>query len=228
MAFAGFDCSGFPGETIIQKLRGTTNFKFCGYYLAPAPSHSDQSWMGKRSFLKNLGFGIAPFYVGEQVAGPGSLHPSSMKGSEDGRDAARLMQSQGFPAGSCVYLDLENGQPLNRPGLPLDQYLNSWCKAVSDSGFHPGIYCSHTLAEEIHALQPAARIFPFNVPTTAPHPGPEPPYPEPNPSESGFAQALAFQYQQNALISIPGEAKQLKVDLDSAATEDPSAPAAVA
>jgi hypothetical protein len=228
MAFAGFDCSGFPGESVMRTLRNTTNFKFCGYYLAPAPSHPDQSWMGKRSFLVDLGYGIAPFYVGEQVDGPGSHHPSSAKGSADGRDAARSMESQGFPAGSCVYLDLENGQPLNRPGLPLDQYLNSWCAALSDSGFQPGIYCSHALAEEIHTLQPTARMFPFNIPTTAPHPVDGPPYPEPDPSKSGFAQALAFQHQQNALISILGVAKQLTVDLDSAVTEDPSAPAAVA
>jgi hypothetical protein len=228
MAFAGFDRSSFPGEAIMQKLRSTTNLRFCGYYLAPAPSHSDTSYMGKLSFLQNLGFGIVPLYVGEQVVGPGSRNPSSAKGTTDGNDAVEMMRSEGFADGSCVYLDLENGPPLNRSGLPLSEYVNSWCDAVSDGGFLPGIYCSHSLAGEIQQLQPNARIFAFRVTTTAPHEVPGPPFPEPDPDGSGFADAFAFQHQQNALISVPGEAKRLQVDLDSANAEDPSNPAAVA
>ncbi len=228
MPFAGFDCSGFPGKPIMEKLKDTTNFRFCGYYLAPAPSHSDPSWMGQLSFLNDLGFGTIPLYVGEQVTGAGSLNPSSRKGLQDGRDAAELMQDQGFVAGSCVYLDLENGPPLNAHGLPLDQYVKSWCEALSDGGFQPGIYCSHLLAKQVVDLQPGARIFAFKVATTDPHRGPSSPYPEPDPSQSGFDGTFVFQHQQNALISVKGEAKRLKVDLDSAATEDPSAPATVA
>ena len=228
MAIAGFDCSGFPGKTIVQKLRSTTNLRFCGYYLAPAPSHSDTSWMGELSFLQNLGFGILPLYVGEQVEGAGSRHPSSAKGTKDGNDAIQMMTSEGFTPGSCAYLDLENGPPLNRSGLPLGEYVNSWCNAVSAGGFLPGVYCSHALADEIRQLQPAARIFAFKVATTVPHSFHEPPYPEPKPSESGIAGALVFQHQQNVLIAVQGEAKRLKVDLDSALTEDPSAPAPVA
>jgi len=223
MAFAGFDCSGFPGERIIQTLKRTTNLKYCGYYLAPAPSHSDTSWMGKRSFLHTLGFGMAPFYVGEQIEGPGSHEPSAAKGATDGQDAAQMMNSQGFAPGSCVYLDLENGPPLR-----LGEYVNSWCNAVSDHGFLPGVYCSHLLAVEIQALQPTARILAFKVTTTAPHSVSGPPYPELDPKGSGFAEAFAWQHQQNALISVPGEAKRLKVDLSSALTDDPSAPAALA
>ncbi|SRR5216683_1716857 len=124
MAFAGIDCSGFPGERIMRTLQRTTNLKFCGYYLAPAPSHSDTSWMDKRSFLQTLGFGFAPFYVGEQVEGPGSHEPSIAKGATDGKDSARMMKTQGFAPGSCVYLDLENGPPLR-----LGEYVNSWCNA---------------------------------------------------------------------------------------------------
>jgi hypothetical protein len=138
------------------------------------------------------------------------------------------MTSEGFAAGSCVYLDLESGPPLNRPGLPLGEYVNSWCNAVSDGGFLPGVYCSHLLAGDIQQLQPNARIFAFKVATTETHPVAGPPYAEPDPDESGVADAFAFQHQQNALITVPGEAKRLKVDLDTALTEDPSTPAAVA
>jgi len=179
--------------------------------------------MGKRSFLHNLGFGIVPIYIGEQVEGSGSLHPSLDKGTTDGNDAVQLMINEDFAQGSCVFLDLENGPPLR-----LGEYVNSWCYAVSNGGFLPGVYCSHLLADEIQELQPTARIFAFKVTTTAPHPVPGPPYPEPDPRGSGFAKAFVYQHQQNALIFVPGEAKQLKVDLDSALTEDPSARTPVA
>jgi Rv2525c-like, glycoside hydrolase-like domain len=223
MTFAGFDTSGYPGDRIMLKLRDTTNFWYCGYYLAPAPRHSDTSYMGKRNLLQGLGFGILPLYVGEQVEGPGSLHPSPENGAKDGNDAVRLMRGEGFPEGSCVFLDLENGPPLR-----LGDYVDNWCGAVSNDGFLPGVYCSHLLADDIHRLQPIARIFAFKVGTTAAHPVSGPPYPEPDPGRSGFAAAFVFQHQQNALIAVPGEAKRLKVDLSCARVADPSAPTSVA
>jgi hypothetical protein len=179
--------------------------------------------MGKRKLLQDLGFGIMPLYVGEQVEGAGSLNPTSEKGTIDGNAAVQMMTSEGFARGSCVYLDLENGPPLR-----LGDYVNSWCNAVTAGGFLPGIYCSHLLADEVQQLQPAARIFAFRVTTTTPHPIPGPLYPAPDPSGSGYAQTFVYQHQQNALISVPGQAKRLTVDLDSALTHDPSAPAAVA
>src|SRR6266704_4781770 len=167
MAFAGFDRSGYPGDAIMKTLHDTTNLRFCGYYLAPAPSHSDPSWMGKRSFLQHLGFGFAPVYVGEQVEGPGSHHSSAAKGTADGNDAVNKMRTEGFTAGSCVYLDLENGPPLS----PIQRdYMNSWCSAVKAGGFLPGVYCSHLMAADVHAQQPTARIWAVRVTTVLPHP----------------------------------------------------------
>jgi len=81
MAFAGFDCSGFPGETVMQKLRSTTNFKFCGYYLAPAPSHSDPSWMGKRSFLKIWDLALHHFTLASRLQGLGAATPLQRRGA---------------------------------------------------------------------------------------------------------------------------------------------------
>jgi hypothetical protein len=222
MAFAGFDRSGYPGDMIMTTLKNTTNLVFCGYYF-PAPSHSDPSWLGKRSFVQSLGFGIAPIYVGEQVEGPGSHHPSREKGTIDGNDAARQMESEGFAPGSCVYLDLENGPPLQ----PIQaDYVNSWCDAVQGAGFFPGVYCSHLLAAPINAQQATARIWAVKVTTTAPHPVAGPPYPEVNPGiGSGFPAAALVQLHQNCQIRVAGLAKPLTVDLDSAAMPNPGAPA---
>ena len=140
MGFAGLDRSGYPGDAIMKIIRETTNLKWCGYYLAQAPAHKDPSWMGKRKVLTELGYGIAPLYLGEQTEGPGSRHPSAEKGTTDGKDAVRKMADEGFPPGSCVYLDLENGPPLPDS---LRDYMNAWCSAVRDNGFLPGVYCTH-------------------------------------------------------------------------------------
>jgi hypothetical protein len=107
MAFAGFDRDVYPGDALMTKLIATTNLKWCGYYLHPAPSHSDGSWMGKRAFLNGIGWGLAPLYVGEQTVGPGSHNPSVAKGLADGNDAVNLMVGEGFPHESCVYLDIQ-------------------------------------------------------------------------------------------------------------------------
>src|SRR6266566_10150723 len=39
----GFDTSAYPGDAVMTLLR--PSFDFCGFYLAPAPSHNNASWM---------------------------------------------------------------------------------------------------------------------------------------------------------------------------------------
>lgn len=218
-AFAGFDRSSFPGATKMAKLKANTNLVFCGFYLAPAPSHGDIGWMGQRAALVALGFGIAPIYVGQQVIGPGSKKPSAAQGTTDGKNAVALLKKAGFPTGTFVYLDLENGAPLPQN---LADYVGSWCDAVTAApgGFKPAVYCSHAIAAAVHNLRPTARIWAFKVPTTASHPAAGPPFPTPNPSGSGFPGAQMFQFDQNCTITVPGVGK-LVVDLDSALTANP-------
>jgi len=227
-AFAGFDTSIYPGDAIMSWLKANTNLVWCGYYLAPAPSHSkDSSWMGTRARLSAAGWGIAPLYVGEQPANAnvsGSFHLSPGKGAIDGRQTVTLMTGEGFPPGSCVYLDLENGAPLRDQQGP---YLVNWCTEVQNGGYTPGIYCSHGLAQAVRALQPDCRIWAFKVPLhTPPIPPVPPPFPEKDPSGSGFPDAIAWQLDQNRVIKVLASQTSLTVDLDSANTNDPGAPLA--
>src|SRR3954465_14493557 len=104
MAILGFDAFAFPGAAAMLWLRQNANFRFTGFYLAPAPRHPDASWMGSRAFLAANGWGTIPTYVGLQVE-DGGLSPST--GAQHGQHAAALMQQAGFPFGSVVYLDLE-------------------------------------------------------------------------------------------------------------------------
>ncbi len=66
--FAGMDVAGYPGDLVMQSLIINTNLKWTGFYLTPAPSQGHNlKWMGKHDFLRGLGWGIAPIYVGRQV-----------------------------------------------------------------------------------------------------------------------------------------------------------------
>jgi hypothetical protein len=222
-AHAGFDCSDYPGDQVMAWLRANTNLAWCGYYLAPAPSHSATSWMGKRGALNAAGWGIAPLYVGEQVIGHGSQHPSGAKGQTDGVDAVALMRQEQFPAGTHVYLDLEDG---SLPGA-LRLYVEAWIDAVAPSGYQPAIYCSHVIADAVVTARPATPIWAFKVTTTADHNLDGTHFREVDPAGSGFGAARMWQLEQNALIGVPLlRSGRLKVDLSSALVPDPGAPAA--
>ncbi len=221
-AFAGFDTSIFPGTDQMTWLLANTNLVWCGYYLAPAPSHGDDSWMGQRAGLAAAGWGIAPVYLGQQVQGPGSKTVTSPQGTIDGTDAASLMTADGFPPGSCVYLDLENGAPFQAPQT---DYVAAWVAAVQDADFQPGIYCSHGIAAQVVALCPTARIWAFNIPTTALTTTTGLTYPAPAPAGCGVPSAVAWQRIQNTNLELPGApVGVMNVDLDTASTADPGAP----
>src|SRR5438270_630427 len=132
---AGFDRSEFPGPAKMKWLKENTNLEWCGYYLGPSPSHPGTSWMGHRAAITKQGWGVAPLYVGQQVTGKGSHHPSQHQGQIDGQETVQLMTQEGFPTGTCVYLDLENGLPFPQP---LRDYVLSWAQFVQSQNFQPG------------------------------------------------------------------------------------------
>lgn len=217
MPHAGFDRSAFPGTAKMATLKSTTNLKWCGFYLAPSPSHPNTGWMSTRATLVSQGWGIAPLYVGQQTTGPGSHTVTKAQGKIDGRNAVQLLQSAGFPPGTFVFLDLENGTP-----FPANQknYVAAWAEAIENDGtFKPGVYCSHLLANDVSTLVPSARLWVFKVPTTAQHPVPGTTFPAPAPSGSGFPGAHIWQRDQNAQITVSGSG--MVVDLNSALTADP-------
>lgn len=153
----GFDCSAYPGDTTMQTLK--KDFAFCGFYLAPAPSHGNMGWMHKLSTLRNMKYKLAPIFVGQQVIGPGSKAPSTAQGTIDAKKTAQLMSNAGFNHGSPVYLDLENGPPY--PMLE-SQYATAWVDEVRALGYTPGVYASHLLTAKL----PHALVWDFKIPTT--------------------------------------------------------------
>ena len=47
------------------------------------------------------------------------------------------MDGEGVAAGSCVYLDLENGPPMTDP---LNDYVGAWCDAGTARGHQAGTH----------------------------------------------------------------------------------------
>ena len=200
-------------------LKANTNLQWCGYYLGPAPSHASTSWMGKRAALQGAGWGLAPLYVGQQIRGPGRHNVSATQGTMDGQDAARLLVADRFAAGTCVYLDLEDGPPFI---VPRTDYVAAWVDAVQAGGFQPGVYCSHGFAAAVHMLRPNTRLWAFKVETTQEHPFPGVNFPDVHPAGSGYAGAFIWQLAQNCRLNLPGAPlRSPLVDLDSALTADP-------
>ena len=215
--FLGIDVSAYPGDDVMQRLRTEAQIDFTGFYLAPAPSHGDKGWMGKRAFLQGLGLGFAPVYVGQQQSAPGSLILTAAQGTIDGANATQLATTAGFPAGSVLYLDIETGPPAHPPFFV---YYKAWVQSVIDNGFKAGVYCSHHLAAGFIAADNRAVPWVFQLQamggTFAP------PLPRLDPSHSNFAAAKVLQYAQNATLNLSGTSIK-PIDLDSALVADPSA-----
>jgi len=216
--FLGIDRSEYPGDGMMQQLRTQGQVDFTGFYLAPAPSHGNQGWMSKRSFLQGLGFGFAPIYVGQQQSPPGSLNLTAAQGAIDGQHATQLAATAGFPNSSVLYLDVETGPPAHPAFL---DYYGAWVQAVIDNGFSPGVYCSHHLAADFIGTDDRAAVWVFQFASSGGNF--TPPLPRPDPAQSSFAGARVLQYAQNCHLVV-GSDSLSPVDLDSALVADPSMP----
>lgn len=219
--FAGFDRSDYPGAAAMAWLKANTNLRWCGFYLAPAPSHPDASWMNADD-ADLEGWGFAPIYLGQETTGPGSHKVNAAQGAFDGADACKLMTTAGFDKGAVVYLDNEAGPPML---TPMREYVGAWCDAVGAGGYAPGVYCSFMLGAVTKALRPNAKIWCFHVRTVSQHSVPGEIFPTPDPSTSGFSGSNVWQLDDEAAIPCPmASGNRLVVDLNSADSADPSSP----
>jgi hypothetical protein len=232
--YAGVDTDVFPGDDRLGWLKSNTNLSWCAYYLAPAPSHGDTSWMGRRPALCSQGWNLVPVFVGQQTTGPGSHEVDASHGQADGAQAASLAQAEQFPPGSTIFLDWEDGSSPPPESLA---YIGAWILAVAEGGFQPGLYCSHVIAAQMaaHAATlvpaPQLRIWVWRVGSTAPHvyAGDICRLAPANPAQSGYPAALLWQFEQNCELSLPGSpCDGMEVDLSWSAESDPAAAASSA
>lgn len=215
MTIFGIDQTSYPGDARMDWLF-QKGLRVTGFYLGPTAGgeHPDAGWMGKRATLATAGWGFLPVYVGRQA---GSADLGQIAGAGDGHDAARLMTGAGFPPGSVLYLDIEAGPPAGGI-LPaaFRAYIEGWVAQIRQSGFSPGVYCTHSLQATVGAG--LARVWTWHVPVGTMGQTYDP---AALPAGAADPGAVATQYRQNVFLTGYG---RTKVDLSLCTLPDPSGP----
>lgn len=167
----GFDTRDYPGDGVMRTWLAESPYRWVGFYL-PAPCYTGTSWQGKRSTLRDMGWGTAVLFVGEQdwpsttdatrseaaaatdtaeltEARCTRSNLSAERGRADGAAAANAAGAEGFPAGTVVYLDVE---PVESVSDSLAAYVRAWARGLAARGFAPGLYAHARNAEALMAV----------------------------------------------------------------------------
>lgn len=166
----GFDTRDHPGDEALRTWRETSPYRWIGYYLE-APCYTGTTWRGTREGLRDMGWGIAVLFVGEQdwaeivpadqvVADStaprcarANLHAE--RGRTDAAAAASAASAEGFPPGTVVYLNVER---VERVSPELLDYVRAWMAGMLEDGrFVPALYAHAHNAEALHAV--AREVF---------------------------------------------------------------------
>jgi hypothetical protein len=139
--YIGFDANDYPGDDLLPALR--KQFSFAGYWLNNPPGAGHNPWVGKRDILIRNGFGFLVVANGrldeEILKSQRSGKQTAALGREDASAAVAAAQREGFPAGTILFLDQEEGGRM----LPEQAgYLIAWTEAVAASAYRPGVYAS--------------------------------------------------------------------------------------
>ena len=136
-AYLGFDRNEYPGDESLAALRQT--FRFTGYWLNNPPGEKSNTWFGKRELLQSRGFGFLVLFNGRLQKQLKSPAAAAALGAGDARSAAGGAKDEGFPGGTAIFLDQEEGGRL----LPEQRaYLHAWVDGVKQAGYRAGVYCS--------------------------------------------------------------------------------------
>lgn len=142
-AYLGFDRNEYPGDSNLKELRKI--FSYSGYWLNNPPGANVNTWSGKRSKLEENGFGFLVLFNGRLFKELRSVGRASELGKADAQAAVQAARREGFPARSIIFLDQEEGGRL----LPEQKaYLFAWVDGVSHAEFRAGVYCSGIAAQE--------------------------------------------------------------------------------
>ncbi len=173
---AGFDISVYPGDAAMRAwLAPASPYAWVGYYL-PAPCHRDSTWVHKFTVLRDMGWGVAPIYVGQQdwaqisaAVAAAATRSGELSGqlvtcsatlltadqaTADAQDAIGRMRADAFPDGSTIFLDVESVTTIT-PALK--GYVRTWFDVVlHDARYTPGIYTSRQNAPTFYTEAMAA------------------------------------------------------------------------
>jgi hypothetical protein len=141
--FLGFDRNDYPGDANLKALRQT--FSYTGYWLNNPPGETSNTWAGHRAAVETAGFGFLVLFNGRLFAELKSVEKAAQLGKSDASNAVALSQREGFPFGTIIFLDQEQGGRM----LPEQKaYIYSWVDGVTEAGFRAGVYCSGIPAKD--------------------------------------------------------------------------------
>jgi len=134
--YVGFDRNDYPGDSSLPALR--KNFRYTSYWLNNPPGEKQNSWTGKRSLLKQQGFGFLVLFNARLDAELKGKAAAAL-GAMDGKSAVTEAATEGFRSNIVIFLDQEEGGRL----LPEQiAYILAWVDAVRGGGDRAGVYCS--------------------------------------------------------------------------------------
>jgi len=208
--YLGFDANDYPGDALLPKFR--QSFAFVGYWLNNPPGTSAKDaanlhpWLGHRAGLVRRGFGFLVLFNGRLERELKSAANARTLGASDARSAASTAQKEGFPPGTVIFVDQEEGGSMNDGQMA---YLLAWFDGVTSAGFRAGIYCSGMRANEGHSQftitanyireHAGSRDLTYFVYNDACPPGPGCVYVKapPQPAASGVPFATIWQFAQS-------------------------------
>lgn len=205
-AYLGFDRNIYPGDEAMKTLR--RDFAFAGYWLSPPPQEKGSTWVGKRDFLRSLGFGFLVLYRGREDRELNNKTNAYSLGEADAQAAARLANREGFPPNTIIFLDMEEG---GRLSTRYHSYIQGWLWTLTQMDYRGGFYCSGIPVKEDAqtAITTAKDILDFFARKSRPFtiwvfndvcpPSPGCTFPEeaPSPAASGNSVAEVWQYAQS-------------------------------
>jgi len=245
-SYPGFDRNEYPGDENLSALRQT--FSYAGFWLNNPPGDHSNSWTGKRPVLQSAGFGFLVLFNGRLDAELKSVSNAGKLGKSDAQTATVSARREGFPSGTVIFLDQEQGGRM----LPEQKaYIYAWVDGVVAAGFRAGIYCSGIPAVDDENIVTAddirknagSRSIVYFVTNDGCPPAPGCVFPKraPNPTDSGIRFADIWQFAQSprrpeftgkcsATYNSDGNcyppgvdvAKHLHVDVETANSPDPS------
>ena len=247
-SYLGFDRNEYPGDAVLPLLRKTISF--CGYWLNLPPGEASNTWEGKREVLTSSGFGFLVLFNGRLFRELKSLPNSRTLGARDAAVAVEAAKQEGFPIGTIIFLDQEEGGRM----LPEQRaYVYAWIDGVNASGYRAGVYCSGIPARETNGATATTAndlrdnadgrkiVFFVYSDSCPPSPGCAFPRNVPSPPHSGVPFTLIWQYAQsprrheatakcpsqydadgNCYAPLVPRKDGMYIDVDSATSPDPS------
>ncbi len=136
----GFDTCAAPASSVMNDWWNSSPYSAVGIYIGGptrvcAQDNLSADWVSAQAAA---GWHMMPVYAGLQAAGISSSSGRS-QGHDSADDAVADAKALGFPAGSVVYLDMENYTSSVYSGRVID-YVAGWSAEMRALGYRAGVY----------------------------------------------------------------------------------------